>query len=40
VKKLCRLMFDGDGHLIFLEAGPHAFLDQNTETFCTYMAGL
>jgi len=33
-----RLVFDGDGNLIF-EAGPHAFRDQNTEAFCNYMAG-
>jgi hypothetical protein len=32
-----RLAFDGDGNLVF-EAGPHAFRDQNTDAFCSYMA--
>ena len=32
-----RLVFDANGNLVF-EAGPHAFRDQNTATFCSYMA--
>lgn len=32
-----RLVFDANG-LVF-EAGPHDFRDQNTDAFCSYMAG-
>jgi hypothetical protein len=32
-----RLVFDANGNLVF-EAGPHAFRDQDTAAFCSYMA--